>query len=99
MIGAGGGGDALLPRHTHTHTHTHTHKHNRKTANTRISPLHVRSCGADKDPAAALLYTKRAAAYISLRQQSQALRDLNKAVELDEGFVQVSMGVGNSWEC
>lgn len=36
-----------------------------------------------------LLYTKRAAAYISLRSLTQALRDLNKAVELDDAFVQV----------
>lgn len=36
----------------------------------------------------ALPYTKRAAAYISLRQASQALRDLNKALELDSSYVQ-----------
>lgn len=46
---------------------------------------------AELDPKAALLYTKRAAAYISLRQQSQALRDLNKAVEIDASFVQVGL--------
>lgn len=44
---------------------------------------------ADASSATALPYTKRAAAYISLRQLSQALRDLNKAVELDPAFVQV----------
>lgn len=42
----------------------------------------------DLDPRASVLYTKRAAAYMSLRQASQALRDLNKAIENDDAFVQ-----------
>ena len=35
------------------------------------------------DPKASVLYTKRAAAYMSSRQGSQALRDLNHAIEHD----------------
>ncbi|KAG2501822.1 hypothetical protein HYH03_000321 [Edaphochlamys debaryana] len=46
------------------------------------------SSAIDLQSTVPLLYTKRAAAYISLRSLSQALRDLNKAVELDAGFVQ-----------
>lgn len=42
----------------------------------------------EADPTAALLYTKRAAAYLSLRQHSQALRDLDRAVEADDKYVQ-----------
>ncbi len=45
---------------------------------------------ADVQETVPLLYTKRAAAYISLRSLAQALRDLNKAVELDSKFIQVS---------
>ncbi len=48
-----------------------------------------------------MLYTKRAAAYISLRQQAQALRDLNKAVELDPSYVQVrstAAGAQGMWQ-
>ncbi|PNH04734.1 Serine/threonine-protein phosphatase 5 [Tetrabaena socialis] len=41
-----------------------------------------------QQPSAPLLYTKRAAAHLSLHQPSQALRDLDKAVELDGSFVQ-----------
>jgi hypothetical protein len=44
---------------------------------------------AEQSGSMALPYTKRAAAYISLRQVSQALRDLNKALELDGTYVQV----------
>ena len=40
------------------------------------------------DPKASILYTKRAAAYMSSRQASQALRDLNHAIEHDNSFVQ-----------
>ena len=40
------------------------------------------------DPKASVLYTKRAAAYMSSRQGSQALRDLNVAIENDATFVQ-----------
>ena len=32
----------------------------------------------DLDPSTVMLYTKRAAAYMSLRQHSQALRDLDR---------------------
>lgn len=39
------------------------------------------------DAASPLLYTKRAAAYISLRQASLALRDFNTALELDDSNV------------
>ncbi|KXZ44221.1 hypothetical protein GPECTOR_71g582 [Gonium pectorale] len=44
----------------------------------------------DQQSTVPLLYTKRAAAYLSLKSLSQALRDLNKAVELDSSFVQAS---------
>lgn len=40
------------------------------------------------DPTTALLYTKRAAAHISLRQHAQALNDLDKALDLDNNFTQ-----------
>lgn len=40
------------------------------------------------DPKASLFYTKRAAAYIASRQSSQGLKDLNRAIENDEAFVQ-----------
>ncbi|GIL63490.1 hypothetical protein Vafri_17539 [Volvox africanus] len=46
------------------------------------------SSAIELQSAVPLLYTKRAAAYISLRSLSQALRDLNKAVELDSKFIQ-----------
>ncbi|MEW5304289.1 MAG: hypothetical protein WDW38_011073 [Sanguina aurantia] len=42
----------------------------------------------DKGPAAPLLFTKRAAAFISMRQQAQALKDLDSALQLDATFVQ-----------
>ena len=42
----------------------------------------------DIDQKASLIYTKRAAAYISLKQSSSALRDLNKAIEYDASFIQ-----------
>jgi len=42
----------------------------------------------DLDPSTVMLYTKRAAAYMSLRQHSQALRDLDRAVEMDGKFTQ-----------
>lgn len=41
----------------------------------------------DIDQKASLIYTKRAAAYISLKQSSSALRDLDKAIEYDSTFV------------
>lgn len=42
----------------------------------------------DLQPSTPLFYTKRAAAYISTKQHSQALRDLDRALELDDTFVQ-----------
>lgn len=42
----------------------------------------------ENDAKAPLLYTKRAAAYLSLRQMSNALKDFNKAIEVDSGYVQ-----------
>lgn len=42
----------------------------------------------DADPKQALFFTKRAAAYMSLRQHSSALRDLNAAIAADGGFTQ-----------
>lgn len=42
----------------------------------------------EHDPKTPLLYSKRAAAYISLRQMSSALRDFGKALELDPSYVQ-----------
>jgi len=42
----------------------------------------------DADPTQALFFTKRAAAYMSLRQHSAALRDLNHAIAADAGFTQ-----------
>ncbi|KAK9811786.1 hypothetical protein WJX72_009936 [[Myrmecia] bisecta] len=40
------------------------------------------------DPKAAILHTKRAAAYAGLGEHKQALRDLDAAVDLDSGLVQ-----------
>jgi len=40
------------------------------------------------NPLSALPYAKRAAAYLQLRQSDKALKDLNKAVEVDPTFVQ-----------
>ena len=42
----------------------------------------------EADPKQALFFTKRAAAYMSLRQHSSALRDLNAAIAADSGFTQ-----------
>lgn len=52
------------------------------------SAVRYYSSAIEQSPKTALLYTKRAAAYISLRQLSQALRDLDKAVDCDATFVQ-----------
>ncbi|GFR39803.1 hypothetical protein Agub_g291 [Astrephomene gubernaculifera] len=46
------------------------------------------SSAIDLQSTVPLLYTKRAAAYMSLRSLSQALRDLDRAVQLDGSFVQ-----------
>ncbi len=62
--------------------------------NARCPPAVTAPCAvyslADLDSKSPMLYTKRAAAYISLRQQSQGLRDLTKALELDPTHVQVN---------
>ncbi|KAG2448958.1 hypothetical protein HYH02_005712 [Chlamydomonas schloesseri] len=57
-------------------------------ASTYTSAVRYYSQAIDLQSTQPLLYTKRAAAYISLRSLAQALRDLNKAVELDDAFVQ-----------
>jgi Tfp pilus assembly protein PilF len=48
-------------------------------------------CVAGIDSKSPLIYTKRAAAYISLRQQANALRDFDKALEIDPSNVGVSV--------
>jgi DnaJ family protein C protein 3 len=50
--------------------------------------IRIYSSAIEIDPKASILYTKRAAAYMSSRQASQALRDLNQAIENDNTFVQ-----------
>ncbi len=47
------------------------------------------SSAIELDSKSAMIYTKRAAAYINMRQNSQALRDLNTALEADPKSVQV----------
>lgn len=42
----------------------------------------------EADSKSSLLFTKRAAAYISMRHQAQALRDLDTSVELDSRYIQ-----------
>lgn len=42
----------------------------------------------DLDPSTPLFYTKRAAAHISLKKYAQALKDLDRAVDVDETFTQ-----------
>jgi tetratricopeptide (TPR) repeat protein len=42
----------------------------------------------DIDATAPLFYTKRAAAYMSLKKYAQALKDLDRAVDVDDTFMQ-----------
>jgi tetratricopeptide (TPR) repeat protein len=53
----------------------------------------------DADPAQALFYTKRAAAYMSLRQHSAALRDLDAAIEKDGAFTAGYLHRGKLQRC
>lgn len=55
------------------------------TRQAHYGPAHLPSLRAETDSKSPLLYTKRAAAYAGMRQQAQALRDLNAAVELEGG--------------
>jgi DnaJ family protein C protein 3 len=55
-----------------------------------ISTWFASCCVAGIDSSSPLIYTKRAAAYISLRQQASALRDFDKALEIDP----TNVGVG-----
>jgi tetratricopeptide (TPR) repeat protein len=53
----------------------------------------------DADPSQALFFTKRAAAYMSLRQHSAALRDLDAAIEKDGAFTQGYLHRGKLQRC
>lgn len=46
------------------------------------------------DGKAVLLYTKRAAAYISMRQQANAIKDLNTALEIDATHIPACLARG-----
>ncbi|CAD7696130.1 unnamed protein product [Ostreobium quekettii] len=46
------------------------------------------SAAIELDPKSPMLYSKRAAAYLILRQHGHALRDLDRAMELDREYVQ-----------
>uniref|UniRef100_A0A383VTQ7 J domain-containing protein n=1 Tax=Tetradesmus obliquus TaxID=3088 RepID=A0A383VTQ7_TETOB len=46
------------------------------------------STALDLDATAPLFYTKRAAAYMSLKKYAQALKDLDRAVDVDDTFMQ-----------
>lgn len=47
------------------------------------------SAALEHDSKSTMIYSKRAAAYLGLRQHSQAIRDLTSALEIDEKYLQV----------
>jgi tetratricopeptide (TPR) repeat protein len=53
----------------------------------------------DLDATAPLFYTKRAAAYISLKKYAQALKDLDRAVDVDDTFMQGYLHRGKLHRC
>jgi tetratricopeptide (TPR) repeat protein len=53
----------------------------------------------DLDATAPLFYTKRAAAYMSLKKYSQALKDLDRAVGVDDTFMQGYLHRGKLHRC
>jgi tetratricopeptide (TPR) repeat protein len=53
----------------------------------------------DLDATAPLFYTKRAAAYMSLKKYSQALKDLDRAVDVDDTFMQGYLHRGKLHRC
>ena len=52
------------------------------------SAIELYSSAIRRDNATALLFLKRAAAYVSLAQHGLALKDLNTAVEIDSKHLQ-----------
>lgn len=52
------------------------------------SAIRYYSSALDLDSNTPLFYTKRAAAYISLKKYALALKDLDRALEQDEAFTQ-----------
>jgi stress-induced-phosphoprotein 1 len=52
--------------------------------------------GLRRDPLNTALYSNRSAAYIKLLEPTQALRDANKAIELDPKFVKAWARKGTS---
>jgi DnaJ family protein C protein 3 len=46
------------------------------------------------DGSSPLIYTKRAAAYLAMKKQKEAIRDLGKALELDPKMVQAMLSRG-----
>mmetsp|Transcript_4150 Transcript_4150/g.6839 ORF Transcript_4150/g.6839 Transcript_4150/m.6839 type:complete len:478 (-) Transcript_4150:697-2130(-) len=52
------------------------------------------SSAIELDARSPLLYTKRAAAFISMRQQANAMRDLDEALGIDSGHVPACMARG-----
>lgn len=53
----------------------------------------------DLDPSTAIFYSKRAAAYVSLKKYAQALKDLDRAVDVDSSFTQGYLSRGKLHRC